>query len=185
MCIAGKPLSEHPLHLSSLSELEVIYRGLLVFAFHQALLLVLSVAHCESHCQGEDEVQHSERSRTLLRVLTPVGKMLTSKVTIYSMTDALELFGGFGYLEDTGLPIYEREAQVQSIWEGKHFIVLVSLMFVGTANVLSLDLLRALLKDPSSMSVVMDAIRERLRSAPSDLKDVVAALNRFVVVFLF
>ncbi len=47
------------------------------------------------------------------------------------VSEALECFGGAGYIEDTGLPQLLRDAQVYAIWE-------------GTTNVLSLDMLRAL-----------------------------------------
>ena len=43
----------------------------------------------------------------------------------------IEAFGGAGYVEDTGLPLLLRDAQVLPIWE-------------GTTNVLSLEVLRAL-----------------------------------------
>ena len=49
------------------------------------------------------------------------------------ISEGLESFGGAGYLEDTGLPTYLRDAQVITIWE-------------GTTNILSLDLLRAVAK---------------------------------------
>jgi hypothetical protein len=41
------------------------------------------------------------------------------------------MFGGAGYVEDTGLPVLLRDSQVLPIWE-------------GTTNVLALDTLRAL-----------------------------------------
>ena len=43
----------------------------------------------------------------------------------------MEAFGGAGYVEDTGLPVLLRDAQVLPIWE-------------GTTNVLALDALRAM-----------------------------------------
>ena len=47
------------------------------------------------------------------------------------LSEVLEAFGGAGYVEDTGLPMLLRDAQVFSIWE-------------GTTNVLALDALRAI-----------------------------------------
>ena len=47
------------------------------------------------------------------------------------LSEVVEAFGGAGYVEDTGLPLLLRDAQVLPIWE-------------GTTNVLSLDVLRAL-----------------------------------------
>ena len=64
-------------------------------------------------------------------------------------SEALESFGGAGYVEDTGLPALLRDAQVLSIWE-------------GTTNVLSLDLLRAAGKD-NSIPLWLDDVNRRLR----------------------
>jgi putative acyl-CoA dehydrogenase len=69
----------------------------------------------------------------LLRLLTPVAKLYTAKQAVAVASEALEAFGGAGYVEDTGLPCLLRDAQVLAIWE-------------GTTNVLSLDVLRAAAK---------------------------------------
>ena len=53
-------------------------------------------------------------------------KLSTAKQAVALASEALEGFGGAGYVEDTGLPVYLRDAQVLPIWE-------------GTTNVLSLD----------------------------------------------
>ncbi|MES1153535.1 MAG: acyl-CoA dehydrogenase family protein, partial [Rhodanobacter sp.] len=70
----------------------------------------------------------------LLRLLTPLAKLWTGKLAVQMCSEALECFGGAGYIEDTGLPQLLRDAQVYAIWE-------------GTTNVLSLDSLRALAGD--------------------------------------
>ncbi|HTH66709.1 MAG TPA: acyl-CoA dehydrogenase family protein, partial [Rhodanobacter sp.] len=69
-----------------------------------------------------------------LRLLTPLAKLWTGKLAVQLCSEALECFGGAGYIEDTGLPQLLRDAQVYAIWE-------------GTTNVLSLDSLRALAGD--------------------------------------
>src|SRR5207247_694586 len=66
----------------------------------------------------------------LLRILTPIAKLTTGKQAVAVASEAIESFGGAGYVEDTGLPRLLRDAQVLPVWE-------------GTTNVLSLDLLRA------------------------------------------
>jgi hypothetical protein len=65
----------------------------------------------------------------LLRVLTPVMKLTTGKQSVMVASEVLEMFGGAGYVEDTGLPMLLRDSQVLPIWE-------------GTTNVLALDTLR-------------------------------------------
>ena len=51
--------------------------------------------------------------------------------------EALECFGGNGYVEESGMPRLYREAPLQSIWE-------------GSGNVSALDALRALARQPES-----------------------------------
>ena len=75
--------------------------------------------------------ESNEEQARLLRLLTPLMKLTTAKQSVMLMSEVLEAFGGAGYVEDTGLPVLLRDAQVLPIWE-------------GTTNVLSLDALRAL-----------------------------------------
>jgi putative acyl-CoA dehydrogenase len=121
----GKLLIDHPLHQETLRWLEEDFRRCFAFSFHIAHLL------------GKDEVgEISAKERTLLRTLTPVLKLYTAKKAITISSEVVEMFGGAGYVEDTGLPRLIRDAQVFSIWE-------------GTTNVLSLDMLRAFEKEQS------------------------------------
>ncbi len=61
-------------------------------------------------------------------------------------SEVVEVFGGAGYVEDTGLPMILRDAQVFSIWE-------------GTTNILSLDLLRAFNKEQGLEAIVIESAR--------------------------
>lgn len=61
----------------------------------------------------------------------PVAKLTTARQAVAVCSECLEAFGGAGYVEDTGLPVLLRDAQVLTIWE-------------GTTSVLALDTLRAL-----------------------------------------
>ncbi len=88
-----------------------------------------------------------------MRLLIPLTKLTTGKQAVTVLSEALECFGGAGYVEDTGLPRLLRNAQVLPIWE-------------GTTNVLSLDLLRAMLQ----IGGTLDPLRRelgRLTSAPA------------------
>ena len=60
--------------------------------------------------------------------VTPLTKLVTGKQAVAVVSEAIESFGGAGYVEDTGLPGLLRDTQVLPIWE-------------GTTNVLSLDAL--------------------------------------------
>jgi acyl-CoA dehydrogenase len=116
----GARLSEKPLHLDTLAGLEAEFAGALHLTFFVAELL------------GREEAERSSAGQgSLLRLLTPVAKLLTARQSVQVLSEVVESFGGAGYVEDTGLPVLLRDAQVLPIWE-------------GTTNVLSLDALRVL-----------------------------------------
>jgi putative acyl-CoA dehydrogenase len=133
----GRPLIEHPLHVETLAALEVETQAALHLVFFLVELL------------GRDECgEASDADRALLRLLTPVAKLFTAKQAIAVASEAIEAFGGAGYIEDTGLPRLLRDAQVLSIWE-------------GTTNVLSLDVLRAIDHD-LALPPALAELRRRL-----------------------
>jgi alkylation response protein AidB-like acyl-CoA dehydrogenase len=116
----GKLLIEHPLHVETLADMQLELRAAFLLAFRVVELL------------GKDECGDATESESrLLRFLIPVAKLYTAKQAIAVASEALEAFGGAGYLEDTGIPRLLRDAQVLPIWE-------------GTTNILSLDALRAM-----------------------------------------
>ena len=116
----GLRLVEQPLHAQTLADMQAEFEG--------AFALVFEVAHLLGRVeQGLANPQEAAS----LRLLTPLIKLWTGKLAVRICSEALECFGGAGYIEDTGLPQLLRDAQVYPIWE-------------GTTNVLSLDGLRAL-----------------------------------------
>jgi acyl-CoA dehydrogenase len=116
----GAPLAEQPLHRETLADLEAVAAG----AFLLTFLVIELLGREEAGLLDEEE-------KALLRFLTPIAKLATGKQAVQVVSEALEAFGGAGYIEDTGIPVLLRDTQVLPIWE-------------GTTNVLSLDaLLRA------------------------------------------
>jgi len=115
----GAPLVEKPLHVDTLAGMQAEFEA----ALHLTFFLVELIGRDEAGELGSEE-------RDLLRLLTPIVKLTTAKQCVAVVSEALECFGGAGYVEDTGLPGLLRDSQVFPIWE-------------GTTNVLSLDALRA------------------------------------------
>ncbi len=113
----GAPLAEKPLHVDTLAGIEAEAQAAFHLAFHAAELMGL-----EESGQGD---------ATLQRLITPLVKLTTAKQAVAGCSELLECFGGAGYVEDTGLPVLLRDAQVLSIWE-------------GTTNVLSLEAMKAM-----------------------------------------
>lgn len=116
----GAPLSRQPLHVDTLAGVQAELAGALQLTFRVVELIGALEAG-----EGSDD------DAGLLRVLTPVVKLTTARQAVAAASEVVEAFGGAGYVEDTGIPLLLRDAQVLSIWE-------------GTTNVLALDTLRAL-----------------------------------------
>lgn len=142
----GKPLSEHPLHIETLAELQVGFEGSFHLVFFAAQLL------------GREEAGTATISeRKILRLLTPLAKLFTAKMAVAAASEVLECFGGAGYVEDTGLPVLLRDSQVLPIWE-------------GTTNVLSLDALRVLQREDVLADLIVE-LRVRIGKVPATLAE--------------
>jgi alkylation response protein AidB-like acyl-CoA dehydrogenase len=113
----GQPLARQPLHVDTLAAIEAETWG----AFLLAFLLVELNGRSE---RGDID----DEQRALLRLVTPLAKLITGKQAVAVVSEVIESFGGAGYVEDTGLPGLLRDTHVLPIWE-------------GTTNVLSLDAL--------------------------------------------
>ncbi len=179
----GGPLSERPLHIDTLAGQCAEFEA----AFHLTMFTAELLGLDESGQGSEDDAR-------LLRVVTPLTKLLTAKQAVAVTSEVLEAFGGAGYVEDTGIPMLLRDVQVLAIWE-------------GTTNVLSLDVLRAVgkegalepllavikrlcgtAKDPLLIELGDDAIRAAASAASwlvetgtRDLASVEAGARRFAL----
>jgi len=150
----GRRLTELPLHVRTLGELEVACRAACALAFETARLL--------------GRVERGEAASgepAELRLLTPIAKLATARWCVAAISETLEAFGGAGYVEDTGLPVLLRDAQVLPIWE-------------GTTNVLALDAQRAIARE-AALAPTLAAARRRLASLRGpDLAGAAEALGR-------
>jgi len=139
----GAPLAEKPLHVDTLAGLQAEYEA----GFHLAFFAV--------ELLGRDETDGPDPAgKDLLRLLTPIAKLVTGKQSVAVLSEIMESFGGAGYIEDTGLPSLLRDAQVFSIWE-------------GTTNVLSLEVLRAL-----QSGGALSALQIEIETLASGVRDV-------------
>lgn len=159
----GASLSDKPLHLQTLAQMQAETAGAFKLAFFVAELL------------GREECNEAtEADELLLRILTPIAKLTTGKQAVQVVSEGLECFGGAGYVEDTGLPTLLRDAQVMPIWE-------------GTTNVLSLDVVRVLSKSPQALSTLFETWTRLVADAPPELargKTAVAQVAADVSAFL-
>ncbi len=88
-----------------------------------------------------------EEAELFKRLATAVAKYWVCKRAPNHAFEAMECFGGNGYVEDSGMPRLYREAPLMSIWE-------------GAGNVMALDVLRALARSPQARDVFLAEVRE-------------------------
>jgi alkylation response protein AidB-like acyl-CoA dehydrogenase len=130
----GAALADKPLHADTMAGMQAEAEGAFHLAFRAAELL------------GREEAGTlTPREAELLRLLTPIAKLTTGKQAVAVVTEAIEAFGGAGYVEDTGLPQLLRDTHVLPIWE-------------GTTNVLSLDALRAIARG-EALAAFVDEVK--------------------------
>ena len=132
----GRTLDRHPLQQRVLQEMTAQADG--------ALYLTMRMAQLLGRIEGEEATADEV---ALFRLGIALVKLYTGKQAVAVLSEAIECFGGQGYMEDTGLPRLLRDAQVLPIWE-------------GTTNVLSLDALRVVRK-PETLEA-LNAEFERL-----------------------
>lgn len=137
----GQLIINHPLHKQTLGEMNLH----LIYGLHFVTKLAVLMGREECGVATDDE-------KEILRLLIPIAKLTTAKHAVAIASECVESFGGGGYVEDTGVPLMLRDAQVFSIWE-------------GTTNILSLDVLRVMQKSPRALAIVLSDIEKRILKA--------------------
>jgi acyl-CoA dehydrogenase len=140
-----RTLLDQPLHQATLAWLRVQHASMLQLSFRAVELL------------GRREAGVADaRDEAVLRLLLPIAKLTTGKQAVAATSEALEAFGGAGYVEDTHLPQLLRDSQVLPIWE-------------GTTNVLSLDVLRAIATDDALAALAEEVGRAATTTTHQEL----------------
>ena len=127
----GKRLAEHALMRNVIADLALEAEAAALLAFRLAAAFDASAADA--------------RERDLQRVLTPIAKYWLCKRMTPVAVEAMECLGGNGYVEESPLARLYREAPLNGIWE-------------GSANVICLDVLRAIAKSPEAFAALAGEI---------------------------
>jgi putative acyl-CoA dehydrogenase len=88
---------------------------------------------------------HDEHEQRIKRLVTPVIKYWTCKRAPQHAAEALECLGGAGYVEESDLPRLFRQSPLNGVWE-------------GSGNVICLDVLRAIARDPAVLDAYWDEV---------------------------
>ncbi len=126
----GRKLVDQPLMRQVLADLALEAEAATVLAFRLAQAF-------------ENEADPAERRWK--RLVTPAAKFWVCKRAVELTGEAMEVFGGNGYVETGAIGRLFREAPVNSIWE-------------GSGNVMCLDVMRGFAKEPQAAFDLLDQI---------------------------
>jgi putative acyl-CoA dehydrogenase len=143
----GRLLIEQPLMRSVLADM----------ALETEAATVLAMRLAAAFDQPDDPLQAAWR-----RLLTPAAKFWVCKRAVELAGEAMEVFGGNGYVAGGPMARLYVDMPVNSIWE-------------GSGNVMCLDVLRALARDPEAAQRLLADVMRR-SGDDARLRPVIAAL---------
>src|SRR5439155_20805676 len=111
-------ISEYPLVRETLVDMAMEVEGGCAMTFEAA----------------EASARQDQESRRLYRILVPLAKLRCARRGIELASQAIEIHGGNGYIENWPVARQLRDAQCHTIWE-------------GTENIICLDVLRSIAKE--------------------------------------
>jgi len=144
----GKTLAEQPLMRNVLADMALESEA--------ATLLMMRLTEAFARAD-EDPLQ-----RACKRIVTPAAKFWLAKRSVELSGEAMEVFGGNGYMDEGPMGRLYRETPVISIWE-------------GSGNVMALDMMRAISREPQAMQALLEDMKPfcqqdaRLRAAMTAL----------------
>jgi putative acyl-CoA dehydrogenase len=147
----GRPLVEQPLMRNVLADLALESEA--------ATALFMRIARAFEQADAHPE------ERAWRRIVTPAAKYWVCKRTLEFTGEAMEVWGGNGYVEEGPMARFYREAPVNSIWE-------------GSGNVMCLDVLRALEREADAAQALLAAWQAQSQGHPA----LAAALGRLVAM---
>src|SRR5688572_14348985 len=153
----GKLLAEQPLMQNVLADLAIESEAATIAAMR------LARSYDEAVDGDKDAIEFR-------RLANAVLKYWLNKRAPTHAAEALECFGGNGYVEESGMPRLYREVPLNSIWE-------------GSGNVQCLDVLRGMARNPASLEAFFTEVDEaagsdeRLDTAAAELREELTDLD--------
>ncbi|MBT2301900.1 acyl-CoA dehydrogenase family protein [Variovorax paradoxus] len=150
----GKRLVDQPLMRNVLADLALESEAATAFAMRIG--------------RSFDRKEQDPVERAYARTAIAIGKYWLNKRVVPFLHEAMEVFGGPGYVEDCVMPRLYREAPVHGLWE-------------GPGNVQALDVLRTLGKEADACDALFGEMRQArggnrlLDGLASELRDMISS----------
>ena len=126
-----KPLAAQPMMANVLADMAIEVEA--------ATLMALRVAKATDHLDTD------AHETGFARIATPMAKFFNCSRAPAIAYEALQCHGGNGFVEENPMARIYREAPLNSVWE-------------GTANMMCMDVRRAIMKDRSTLDAVMNEL---------------------------
>src|SRR5690606_14585889 len=157
------PIIMHPAVQRLLMNQRAYVEGFRMLAYHGALALDMAEQHPDAQVRADMDAQ--------LALLTPIIKSMMTDQGFYGSSQALQIYGGHGFITETGIEQYLRDSRIAMIYEGTNEIQAVDL------------LLRKILADGGKrldglLTQIDDTIAQEKNGPASDHASTLAALVR-------
>ncbi len=117
---AADPIVLHPAMQRLLLTQRVWVEGGRMLNYWGGLLLDLADHHPDADVRAESD--------DLLALLTPVVKSMMTEQGFTGASQAMQIFGGHGFIEETGISQYLRDSRITMIYEGTNEIQAIDLL---------------------------------------------------------
>lgn len=124
---AADPIVMHPAVQKLLMAQRCRIEGGRMLAYWSGLLLDLA-----EHDGDDSEADLRRRHHEQLEFITPVIKAMLTDNGFQSASQALQVFGGHGYVTETGIEQYLRDARITMIYEGSNEIQAIDFLLRKT-----------------------------------------------------
>ena len=117
---AADPIAWHPAMRRTLGNLQAMAEGLRVVAYRAALRL--------DEAEHDEDPARREAASAEAALLTPVLKAFATEQGFRGASDALQVWGGYGYVREAGIEQTVRDARIAMVYEGTNEIQAIDLL---------------------------------------------------------
>ncbi|WP_397476197.1 acyl-CoA dehydrogenase C-terminal domain-containing protein [Pusillimonas sp.] len=114
------PIIMHPAMQRLLMTQRAYVEGFRMLAYYSALALDASEHHPDEHVRNDKDAE--------LALLTPIIKSMMTDQGFHGSSQALQIYGGHGFITETGIEQYLRDSRIAMIYEGTNEIQAVDLL---------------------------------------------------------
>jgi alkylation response protein AidB-like acyl-CoA dehydrogenase len=115
-----RPIAQHPAMRHTLLRLQCLTEVQRVMAYRAALALDEAAQH--------PNAQHRLQAGQVAALLTPVVKSFLTQQGFEAASAALQVFGGYGYVRETGVEQTLRDSRIAMVYEGTNEIQAIDLL---------------------------------------------------------